>query len=229
MKKIKIPSEAAYILALLIISFSIAMVTASDLGLSMIAAPAYILSVKLGFLSFGQCEYVIQGTLFVLLCLLTRRFKPLYLFSFLTGVIYGFFLDCWRMIIPAFNPELTAPGSMAMPLRIFYFVASLLLTALAIALFFRTYIYPQVYEFFVKGVAAHFHLNRDKFKIGFDFSFLALSVIMSWGLCHTWVGIGLGTIVTTCVNGLLIGAMGKLIEKFFVFEPALKKFAAKFE
>ena len=49
MKKIKIYSEIIYLLSIIIISFSVAMLSAVDFGISMIVAPAYILSEKLGF------------------------------------------------------------------------------------------------------------------------------------------------------------------------------------
>ena len=74
MKKITLYSELAYVFAILILSFSVAMVSAADLGLSIIVAPAYILSQKLGFLTFGQSEYVVQAILFIVFCILLKRF-----------------------------------------------------------------------------------------------------------------------------------------------------------
>ena len=58
-KKIRISSELTYLIATVILAFSVAMITITDFGVSMIVAPAYILSQKLGFLTFGQSEYVI--------------------------------------------------------------------------------------------------------------------------------------------------------------------------
>ena len=43
-------------------------------------------------------------------------------------------------------------------------------------MFFRTYLYPQLYDFFVKGVSARFSLNRTKFKIAFDVCSLLVAV-----------------------------------------------------
>ena len=229
MKKITLHSEFAYILAILILSFSVAMVSASDLGLSMIVAPAYILSQKLGFLTFGQCEYVIQAILFVIFCILLKRVKLVYFVSFLNCIIYGAVLDFWRLVIPMFNPEITEPGSMGMPIRITLFVGSGLITAFSIALFFRVYLYPQVYDFFVKGITEHFKLNQTKFKTFFDLSCLAVSVIMTLIFFKGFVGIGVGTIILALVNGSLIGGCGKLIDKFFVIKPLSPKLAKKFE
>ena len=60
-KKLKIPSEAVYILAVALLSLAVAMISAANFGVSMIVAPAYLLSLKLEFLTFGQAEYVIQA------------------------------------------------------------------------------------------------------------------------------------------------------------------------
>ena len=64
-KKIKVPSEAVYVASCVLLALAVAMLTAADFGVSMIVAPAYILHLKLGFLTFGQAEYVIQALFFV--------------------------------------------------------------------------------------------------------------------------------------------------------------------
>lgn len=228
-KKITLHSELVYIFAILILSFSVAMVSAADLGLSMIVAPAYILSQKLEFLTFGQSEYVIQAILFIIFCILLKKVKLVYFTSFLNCIVYGAVLDFWRVIIPIFNPSITPPGSMSMPIRIAFFVISALITAFAIALFFRVYLYPQVYDFFVKGITEHFKLNQTKFKTAFDLSCLAVSVIMTLVFFKSFVGIGVGTLILALVNGSLIGVFGKLIDKYFEIKPMFPNFARKFE
>ena len=228
-KKITFYSEFAYIIAILILSFSVAMVSAADLGVSMIVAPAYILSQKVSFLTFGQSEYVIQAMLFILFCILMKKVKLIYFASFLNCVVYGAALDMWRAVVPVFNPEITAPGSMSMPIRIAFFVVGSLITAFSIALFFRVYLYPQVYDFFVKGITEHFKINQTKFKTGFDMSCLAVSVIMTLVFFKGFVGIGFGTIILAVVNGSLIGACGKILDKVFVIKPLSPKLAKKFE
>ncbi|MCM1544456.1 MAG: DUF6198 family protein [Ruminococcus sp.] len=229
MKKIKLSSETVYLLAILLISFAVAMISSTNFGISMIVAPAYIISEKISFLSFGQSEYVVQGILFIVFCILMKKVKLVYFSSFLTGVIYGAILDAWRIIIPHFNPDVTVPGALPFALKIVYFVLGMLMTSLAIALFFRTYIYPQVYDFFVKGITEHFKLNQTKFKMCFDVTFLLISCVLTLVLFRRFVGIGVGTLIMTCLNGILIGGFGKLIDKFFEITPRFPKFAAKFD
>lgn len=228
-KKIKLPSELAYLLAILILSFSVAMLTATDFGVSMIVAPAYLLSLKLGFLTFGQCEYLIQGVLFIVFCILVRKVKLVYFSSFLTGIIYGFALDMWRLLIPLFNPSITEPGNMNFGLKVVFFIIGVVFSSVSIAMFFRIYLYPQVYDFFVKGISQKFNLDRSKFKIAFDVSCLIISVAMTLLMFHGFVGIGIGTIIMTCVNGLLIGWCGKVIDRYIQFVPIAKKLPRYFD
>ena len=68
MEKIKISSELTYLLAIVLLSLAVAMLSAADFGISMIVAPAYLLSLKIDVLSFGQAEYVIQAGGFIILC-----------------------------------------------------------------------------------------------------------------------------------------------------------------
>ena len=226
MKKIVLKSEFVYLGAIVLLSFAVAMITTTNMGLSMIVAPAFILSEKVSFLTFGQAEYVVQFILFILLCLLLRQFKLSFFFSFITGVIYGFVLDGWRVLIPHFRPEMQ--GLLPLWLRLIYFVAGMLLTCLSIVLFFKTYLYPQVYDFFVKIVSGRFHLDRGKFKRIFDASFFALSLIMTFLLFGKLVGVGWGTLVMTVLNGIIIGFIDRQFDRFFVCEPIFKKFARQF-
>ena len=156
-----------------------------------------------------------------------KRVRLVYFVSFLTALIYGGVLDLWRSVIPILNPSVTAPGSMELWLRITLFTAGMVMTALTVALFFRSYIYPQVYDFFVKGISAHFSLNRDKFKIIFDFSCLAVACAMTLLFFGRFNGVGIGTVIMTCINGLLIGMFGKLIDRCFIFVPLFPKLEEK--
>lgn len=223
MKKIKIYGEIVYLISLIVISFSVAMLTAVDYGISMIVAPAYILSQKLTFLTFGQCEYIIQGILFILFCILMKKVKPIYLVSFLTCLIYGLFLDLWRVLIPAFNPSITPVGSMETWVRITFFIVGNLLTSLSVALSFKAYIYPQVYDFFVRDVVYKYKLNTGLFKTLFDLTFLAIGVVLTLCFFGKFVGIKWGTIIIAVINGSIITFFSNLYDRLFVTVPLFPK------
>lgn len=227
MKKICVSSELTYVAATVLLALAVAMLTAADFGISMIVAPAYLLSLKVGAITFGQAEYVIQAGVFVLLCIVLRKFKPIYLMSFVTCLVYGAVLDLWRLI-PCFNPSVTQPGSMAMWLRIPMFVVGVLMTSFSVALFFKTYLYPQVYDFFVKAVALRYGIKLPMLKTCVDITLLTTSTIMTFAFFGKLVGLNWGTIVMAVFNGTIIGFFSKGLDKHFEFRPSLSKFASYF-
>lgn len=229
MKKITFYSELVYITAMLTLTLAVSLSAAADFGVSMIVAPAYIMSLKFDIFTFGQWDYILQGVLFIVFCIVIKKVKPLYFVSFATCFIYGTVLDLWRALIPVLNPVITPPGSMDMPVRIMFFILSMLLTAFAVALFFRTYIYPQVCDFFVVGITRKFGVNQTKFKRIFDACCLSLSVALTLVFFGAFRGIGVGTIIVTALNGLLIGGCGKIIDKLFNIKPYFVNIAEKFE
>lgn len=228
MKKLNIPCEIAYLLAIVLLSFAVALLTAADLGISMIVAPAYLLSLKLGAVTFGQAEYIIQAAVFILLCLVLRKFRPIYLMSFATCLIYGAVLDLWRLL-PCFDPSVTQPGSMGIGLRITMFVFGILITSFAVALFFKTYLYPQVYDFFVKAVSLRFGIALPMFKTCFDMSMLLISAVMSLCFFGGFKGLSWGTLAMAAVNGFIIGFFSRQLDKLFEFRPLFAGFASLFD
>ena len=227
MKKKTVSAELAYILSVLLLSLAVAILTSADFGLSMIVSPAYLVSQKLGTITFGQAEYIVQGILFIVLCCVLKRFKPVYFASFITGLIYGWVLDLWRSL-PCFDTGVTPPDSIALWLRLVMLVIGILLTSFSIALFFKTYLYPQVYDFFVKAVSLKYGIKLSKFKTAFDLTFLALSVLLTFCFFGRFVGIGWATLVMALINGSIIGFFSNLLDKHFAFTPTFPKFAAQF-
>ena len=226
--KIRLSSEATYVAAIILLSLAVAILSAADFGISMIVAPAYLLSLKTGVLTFGQAEYVIQAGLFIVLCIILRKFRFVYLFSFVTCLIYGLVLDLWRMI-PFFDPSVTPPGSMDLWLRAIMFVSGVILTSFSVALFFKTYLYPQVYDFFVKAVSLRYGIKLSVLKTIVDLSCLTASVIMTFAFFGRIEGIGWGTLVMAVINGTIIGFFSKILDKFFDFQPTFPRFARLFD
>ncbi len=222
-----LPSEIVYVLAVVLLAFAVTILTAADFGISMIVAPAYLLSRKLGVITFGQAEYILQAGVFLLLCLVLRKFRPVYLMSFVTCLIYGAVLDLWCRI-PCFDPSVTPPGSMALWLRIPMFLLGVLLTSFSIALFFKTYLYPQVYDFFVKAVSLRYGIRLPLLKTVVDLTLLSISAVMTFCFFGRLTGLGWGTLVMALLNGSIIGFFSKWLDRAFTFRPWFPTFAARF-
>ena len=220
-KKSVFSSELAYVFGVLLIQISICIMTKCDFGLSMIVSPAYILHVKISeflpFFSFGMSSYTLQFVLLVFMVLLIRKFKMSYLFAFVTSVICGVVLDFINYLARGIAFE-------SIYLKIPMFFLGIFICGLGVAFMFRTYISPEAYDLFVKEISTHFSINTSKFKTCFDISFCTLAVILSFLLFGfgNFVGVKIGTVICAILNGPVIGFFGKLLDKRFVFEPAIK-------
>lgn len=217
MKKITKMNEAAWLLGLILCALGVAMCTKAGFGISMIAAPPYILHLKLvqisPFFTQGACEYLWQGFLTVVMCAALRRFRISYILSFGTGMIFGFAVDAWLMILGS-NAVLADMGA-----RIAFFALGEIITALAIAFFFRTSMPLEIYELLVTEFADKFGKRTDRVKMINDVTMLAVSVALALILNGSFAGLGIGTIIITVVNAPLIKLFGKLLDRFFEFSP----------
>lgn len=227
-KRLRIPSEVAYLLAILLIAVAVRMTVTAGFGVSVIVAPAYLVSEKIPALSFGMAEYLLQGILFCVFCVVVRRFRPVYLSSFLTCVVYGLVLDGLQKLVPLFDPARTQPALLPFPARVALFAGGMILTSFSIALFFKIYLYPQVYDFFVVGVVARYRLREGLFKTLFDLVFLALTLTLSFSLFGRLVGIGWGSVIMAVLNGSLIGLFSRLLDRAVLVSPLFPSFAAHF-
>ena len=220
MKKRVFYTEWAYVLGMVGLSFSVALMTRADFGVSMVVAPAYLLYLKLNpllpFFTFGMAEYTLQAVLLLFTILAVRKFRPYFLFSFVTAVLYGFLLDGW-MIVTARLPADT------LPLRGAWYVLGLLLGAASIACFFKTYIAPEVYELLVKELAQKLGKPTHRVKTVYDCVSCAAAIAMSFSFFGLWrfEGVKWGTVICALVNGWLIGRFTALYERYFDFRDAL--------
>lgn len=207
-KKIKISRELNYVLGIVIMTCSIALMTKADLGLSMIAAPTYILSEKFSFITYGQAEYMVQALVLALMCIVVGKFKWTYLFSFATALIYGFSLDFFIWFFKDITLE-------EMWLRILVFVLGMVFTGVGVCFFLHTYLPPCAYDYFVKTVVEEKKFNLKKVKLINDATYLVVSLVLSLALFKGFVGVTWGTIVIVVCNGHIISAVSKWMDNHF--------------
>ncbi len=233
MKKIKRASELLWLLGTIFVALGVSLCSKADLGVSMIAAPAFVVQEAVvrvfESLSVGATEYIIQAILLVILCLAVGRFNWRYLLAFVVAVIYGYTLDLFLWLLGGIN--LNSVWS-----RWALLLVGDICTAFGVACYFRTYMPLQVYELFVAELADRFGFSINKVKCVFDITLLVLSVVLALTLfgdagTFDWstIGytsfhsIGLGTLVTTAINSPIIGLMGKMIDRTFEQAPRYSK------
>lgn len=217
MKK-RFATELAYVLGIVVVAMGARLMEAANFGLSMVVAPAYLIYRKVslvwGAFTFGMAEYLFQALLLVALCLVLRRFRAFYLFSFVTAVFYGIVLDLAMLVqLPCAN--YWQRGA--------WYLLGIAACAVGVALVFHTYIPPEVYELFVKELADKLGKPAHQVKLVYDSISCLVGVVMSfaffgWG--H-FEGVKLGTLLCAPINGPLIGAVSSWLEARYDFQDAL--------
>ena len=215
MKRIKMSRELAYVIGIVCMPFAVACTIKADLGMSMIAAPSYIISEKIP-LTNGQVEWIMQAFFLVLMCLIIKKFKITYLCSFLSALIYGALLD-FAIWITDFIPLDMFSGAVLISVRISLFIIGMTLTSFSVAMFFNTYLAPCSYDFFVREIGNAKKLDMRKWKLSYDFLMLALSLALTLILFHKLIGVSLGTIVMVICNGNIIAFFSKQFDKHIDF------------
>ena len=212
-------TELSYLFGIVTLALGTVFMERADFGVSMVVAPAYLIYLKLSMIlpwfTFGMAEYTLQAVLLFAMCIVLKRFRSSYLFSFVTAVFYGVVLDL-LMLAGGFLPK------DVIWMRIVYYVAGVLICSIGVALLFHTYIAPEVYELFVKELSHTYGCNIGKVKTVYDCVSCLIGVILSFiffGLCH-FEGVKWGTILCALINGFLIAQIGKLLDRRFDFRDA---------
>ncbi|MBQ8831723.1 MAG: hypothetical protein IJ017_09000 [Oscillospiraceae bacterium] len=233
MKKINKSNELLWLFGIIFVALGVSICSKANLGVSMIAAPAFVISEALmplwSALNVGVTEYIFQGVLLVLLCIIVRRFNWRYLLAFAVAVIYGYVLNLFLWIMGSVEFNTVA-------MRWVMLIVGDIITALGVACFFRTYMPLQVYELFVAELVERFNLNISKTKWIFDLTLLVISIVLAvtlfgdfktfdWSTIgySSFHSIGLGTLVTTAINSPIISLMGKLVDRIFDPTPRFAK------
>ena len=213
-KKRTLYTEAAYGLGLLLLACGTALTAYGGYGISMVAAPGYVLHLKLiplhPFFSFGTVGYLVEALILLFMMLLIRKARFTYLLSFVTAVLYGLALD-------GFSPLTGLLPAHSLALQIPLYIAGALLCSAAISLLLLAYFPPAAHEMFVKEVSRSFRFPLTLLKTIYDCSFLAIAIGLSLLFFGTLRGIGIGTVVCAFLNGLLIRMFTGLWKKIFIF------------
>lgn len=218
-------NEMSWLLGNLLCALGVVLCTKANLGLSMIAAPPYIFNQFLvkyvPWFTQGTAEYFFQAVLLVLLCIIVRKFTPKFLLSFVTAVFFGKCIDMWLFMLGGQTPF----GNLWM--RVLALVAGELITALAIAFYFRTDLPLCIYELTVLQISKKYDKTVSTVKAVHDYIMLAVAIVSSLILFHGFVGIGVGTVVITLVNAPLIRMFGVFLDRIFTFESAFPNVTSK--
>lgn len=223
--------EAIWVAGIFSVSLGVALCSVADLGVSMIAAPAFLIyeaaAPAAPWLTVGTAEYMYQGLILIAACLLIRRFDWRFLLSFVVAVIYGYLLDMWLKA----TADTVADTVLKKYLLL---IAGILCTAFGVTCFFRSYLPMEVYELFVAETAKAFRLKTERMKLIYDVSQLSVTLILAltlfdpaefdWKQIYrvAYHSLGTGTVIATFLNAPLIAFFGRALDALFGYDALIK-------
>ena len=178
--------------------------------ISAISSVPYAMNLVLPQLTLGTWTYLFQGALVLVLMIISRRFVPEYLFSFVVGFAFGEMMDVWNPLVDLLPQTL--------PLQVAYFVASYVIISFGIALANRSQLPITPTDLFPLT-----HIPYARVKIGFDVACLAAALILTLVFLGHIQGLGTGTVVAAFTMGKGIALAGELYDKHFVFRSFLSQ------
>ena len=158
--KLTIRGELSLLLVIIINSLGVVLMLHSDSGISAISSVPYAFADVLPVITLGAWTEVFQVSLVLSLMLLSKRFVPVYLFSFVVGSAFSAMIDVHELWIKQLPQSLT--------LDIIYFIISYIVICFGVALANRCQLPIIPTDLFPRELAAITGWSYARIKIGFN-------------------------------------------------------------
>lgn len=199
--KVRLPM---YFIGLFIMTIGIAFSVRSDLGVSPVSSIPYTLTVVWN-VEMGLATFLFHVVLVLIqILLLRRKFKLKNLFQLAVGVLFGLFTTfCNGLVMKIPLPD-------SLPFRTGMLAVSILVVAFGIFLYVPADIMPLAGEGTMLAVSEVTGFKFSNVKIGFDISMAVISLTVCLITVHSMGSVGIGTVVSAVMTGLVLGVITKL-------------------
>ncbi len=223
-RKIK-ANELLWLLGILLSSLGVCLTIKADFGLSIFAAPPYIIHHKLHsfhWLTHGMTDVVFQLAILLVMVIAVGKFKKKFFYCLVTTFFCALMLDIWVIAFGGDAPFATLAG------RVTALTVGMLVSAMAFACFHKTTLPIQVDEYFIEEISEHFHKKEIGVKVADEIVFCIISFGLALGLNKSLHGLGVGTIVLTVFIEPFTFLFIKLFDGFLSCEPVFPKLSKIF-
>lgn len=208
-KKKIFPCELGLILAIIINSFSVSLISKSNFGITTLSSVPLVLSHIFTSISFGAWNFIVQSATILVLISITRQFKIGYLLSFIIAIVFSVMLDISKFMM------LSWPVSFSF--RVIYFVLGLLLLTIGASLFIKCKLPALPFDTFVRDMTEYLNVPIKRVKTTFDLICVAITLILSFSMLGYMDSVGIGTIIGAIVTGSITNSICNYLDKRYVF------------
>lgn len=181
-----------YTIGILVLALGIVLNTRTGLGVAAVASFAYAINQMTG-LSLGTASMIIYLILVVAQIALVKKADLKILLQIPFSIIFGWILDFYNAVISIHTSSLVSSF-------ILLFIA-IFCTASGVYLAIKSNMILNPVDGVVKTISDVFKLPFGKVKISFDFSFVMMTVIVSYLYTGSIIGIGIGTVFAVLLMG----------------------------
>ncbi|MGL5329191.1 MAG: DUF6198 family protein [Peptostreptococcaceae bacterium] len=206
--------ELALILGLVFNSFSNTLMVKSGMGISAISSVSYSLSLIFDKITLGTWNYIFQGSLILILVLITKKFKIEYIICFFLAVIFGNMMDFFDIVIIQNLP-------VNLLLRIIYFIVSFILVSVGISFLLKCTMPVLPIDTFTRDLTEYLKVPYQKIKTIFDLSCLGTTIVLTLLYLDGFRGIGIGTIACALITGKVVSRINDFMEERFYFKSTI--------
>lgn len=202
--KLRLPM---YFIGLFIMTIGIAVSVKSNLGVSPVSSIPYTITCVWG-IEMGKATILFHCALVVIQIILMRRnFKIKNLLQIVIGIVFGYFTTFCNYCV-SFLPTLEN-----FIIRLVMVLVSAVLVAFGIFLYVPVDIMPLAGEGTMQAVSDITKLEFSKVKIAFDVSMVAISLTVCLLLLHRFGSVGIGTVISSVLVGVILGVITKILGK----------------
>jgi len=218
MKKLKIPSELVYVLAILFLALSVALLEKAYIGVPLEVSPAHALyfSAKkfFPFFTLGMAEIIMQSIVILVMICIMKKTSYSHLWSLVTAILYAAVLDGILYLLHDFHPH-------DLPTRVALFLASCTLMPIGVELMFRTHVAHESDELFVLEISEHCNYHPHAVKAVFYISCGIVAAALELIVFRHWdfQALGVGTLVFLIIKTPMCFFTGNIMDIFFDVVP----------
>ena len=153
----------------------------------------------------GRATFEFHAVLVLIqILLLRRKFKLKNLLQLAVGVLFGLFTTLCNTLV------MMIPMPDNLPFRIGMLAVSIIVVAIGIFFYVPADIMPLAGEGTMLAVSEVTGVKFSNVKIGFDVSMTVISLIVCLVAVHNMGSVGIGTVVSAILTGLMLGVITRL-------------------
>jgi len=185
------------------VSFSIK----SNLGVSPVSSIPYTITLLSG-IEMGKATILFHIVLILMQILILRKdFKRKNINQLVVAIIFGYFTTFSNALMTFL------PTTEVYAFRLMYLFLSIILVAIGIFLYLPSDIVPLAGEGAMQAVSEKNGIAFPKVKVGFDISMVLISAITCWFVLQRFGSVGVGTILSAILVGVVLNCIMKLFKK----------------